>query len=125
MDQFDRDRVINNVREADTEDLLDRVTAFRDAMEPEAVAIIEEELARRGIEGDDIQRHASETCLDILRDADGWAYRCSFCNRPAVLRRWGWHRLWGMAPIPFPRLYNYCRAHRPELAEPQADPEDV
>jgi hypothetical protein len=125
MDQFDRDRVMNNVRAADTEDLLDRVTAFRDGMEPEAVNIIEEELANRGIDSDDIKRHASEICSDMLRDSDGWAYRCSFCNRPAVERRWGWHRLWGMAPIPIPRLYNYCRAHRPEQPEPQADPDDV
>src|SRR5262245_47710860 len=104
MDQFDRGRVLHNVREADTEDLLDRVTAFRDGMEPEAVTIIEEELARRGVFDEEIRRHASEICSDILYDADGWAYRCSFCKRPAVLRRWGWHRLWGMAPIPFPRL---------------------
>lgn len=121
MEEIDRTQIERNVRDADTEDLLDRVTAYRAGMEPEAVAIIEAELARRGYDHQDINRHAAETCADVVRSPDGWAYRCSFCNRPAVLRRWGLHKLWGVMTVPFPRLYSYCRIHTPE---PDEEPED-
>ena len=54
---FDRDSVLANVRQADTEDLLNRITAYRDGMEPEAVAMIEEELRERGVTAAEIAAH--------------------------------------------------------------------
>jgi hypothetical protein len=114
MVPFDRASVERNVQAAETQDLLDRVTAYRAGMEPEAVEIIEEELARRGYDRRDIDDYAADECTDLVCSPEGWAYRCSFCRRPAVLRRWGWHKLWGMVAVPFPRLYYYCRLHTPE-----------
>ena len=117
MDEFDRQAVERNVQDADTIDLLDRVTAYRAGMEPEAVTIIEDELARRGYDREDIDRHAAEECAGALLSPDGSAFRCSFCRRPAVLRRWGLHKLWGLLTVPFPRLYSYCRVHVPDEVE--------
>ena len=42
---FESERVRKNAREATTEDLLNRVTVYRGDMEPEALKIIEAELA--------------------------------------------------------------------------------
>src|SRR5262245_49520354 len=42
--RLDLEKVRANARAASTEDLLDRVTVFRDGLEPEAVAVLEEEL---------------------------------------------------------------------------------
>jgi hypothetical protein len=46
--------------------------------------------------------------------------RCSFCNRPAVVQRRRWHRLFGLVPV-FPKLFAYCDFHTtpkpPECAE--------
>jgi hypothetical protein len=124
MELFDRQQVERNVRSADTIDLLDRATAYRAGMEPQALSIIEAELARRGFGHEDIERHDVEECSDVLRTPDGWAYRCSFCRRPAVLRRWGLHKLWGVMTVPFPRLYNYCRYHTPQPAEENIENHD-
>ena len=49
MLDFDPERVTRNVQEAASEDLLDRMTVYRDGMKPEAIHIIAEELKRRGI----------------------------------------------------------------------------
>ena len=106
---FDPQRVEKNAREATTPDLLDRVTAFREGMEPEALDIIEAELRRRGVSAADIQQHREKTDHS-QRDANGVALRCSFCTAPAVAVRWGWHWLWGKVPL-FPRRFRYCKDH--------------
>ena len=107
----DPDRVLTNIREADTEDLLVRATLERPGMEPEALERIDAELDRRGItaahKADFHAEHA-----DCLRDAAGLPRRCSFCLRPAREEHWGWHRLWGRIPL-FPRHLRYCREHAP------------
>lgn len=108
--EFDSDRVLANARQACTEDLLDRVTAYRDGMEPEALAIIEAELARRGVRPAEIDAHAAQMGDVILR-SDGIAARCSFCERPAVSHGWSWHRLWNIVPV-FPRRHYFCAEHR-------------
>ena len=118
MLEFDPAAVRKHVRDATTEDLLDRVTAFRAGMEPEALPIIEDELARRGIGTAGIRHHELENCVDVVYRPEGFAYKCSFCRRPAVLRSWGWHRLWGLLPI-LPTTINYCSRH----AEPADEPE--
>ena|SRR5207249_3685288 len=106
---LDLDKVRANVRQAETEDLLDRATFYRAGMEPEAIEIIEEELRRRGVTAAD-QLSWQESGQDCLRDADGTAVKCSYCRRPAVYRGWGWHRLWGLIPV-FPRKFALCKDH--------------
>jgi hypothetical protein len=98
------------------------MTAFRTGMEPDAIPIIEAELARRGIDGAAIDRHAAENCDGVVLRPEGFAYRCSYCRRPAVLRRWGWHRVWGLLPI-LPIILSYCAAHAAMLQAEEA-PED-
>jgi hypothetical protein len=111
--KFDPDRVSANARKASTEDLLDRVTVYRSGMEPQALTIIEEELAQRGVDRRRIQEHGESREREALIHSDGAATMCSFCRKPAVARGWGWHRLWKRVPI-FPRLFNYCAEHRPD-----------
>jgi len=48
----------------------------------------------------------------LLMDPDGVALKCTYCDRPAVIRGWGWHRLWGVLPV-FPRHLNWCEIHEP------------
>ena len=106
---FKLDRIRKNVHAATTEDLLDRITVFRGGMEPAAIEVIEAELDRRGVGEKEIREHADRRS-DVLRSGSV-AQRCSFCDRPAVARGWGWHRLWGTLPI-LPRLFYYCEVHR-------------
>src|ERR671938_2122749 len=96
---FDRERVKANVQKADTEDLLDRVTVYRPEMEPEAVFVIEDELRARGVTPAEIDEHARRREEAGLWAPDGFVAKCSFCYRPAVGRRWGWHRLSGRLPL--------------------------
>jgi hypothetical protein len=122
---FDPERVRMNVRKATTEDLLDRVTVYREGMEPEAVEIIEGELQDRGVYRDQIRAHAERRAQQVLPLPDGTAAQCSFCHRPAVAEGWGWHWLglmiWGkkrsVFPV-FPRYYYYCDAHQPAPKAP-------
>src|SRR5947208_2710065 len=105
--QLDLDKVRTNVAQADTEDLLDRATVYRVGMEPEALAIIEAELRERGITARDIDEHEIRRNERVLIDVAGVARKCSCCDRPAVAEGWGWHRLWGWAPV-FPRWLRWC-----------------
>ena len=107
---FDSQAVLANVRQATTEDLLDRVTAYRAGMEPEALAIIEAELRERGVPPEEIQARALRAQEEVITRKDGIAATCSFCRAPAVKRCWGWHRLWSWLPV-FPRTFYYCREH--------------
>jgi hypothetical protein len=125
MLQFDPEAVERNAHESTTEDLLDRLTAFRSGMEPEAIPIMERELERRGVDRVAIRQHAVENCDRVVLRPEGFAYRCSFCRRPAVLRRRGWHRLWGLLPV-LPCVLNYCDAHAAMLQiEEDEDEEEV
>ncbi|GIW80016.1 MAG: hypothetical protein KatS3mg105_1823 [Gemmatales bacterium] len=119
--EYDPQRVRHNVLNAETEDLLDRVTVYRAGMEPDALEIIEMELKRRGISEADIDQHAELRRQTVLLMADGIARTCNFCDRPAVVRQWSWHRLWGLLPV-FPRRFDYCDRHRPAVE--QATPEE-
>ena len=106
----DPERMKRNIHDAQTLDLLDRVTAFRPGLEPQAVGWIEEELVQRGISAEDVLAHADHFSRNAIYLSDGTAARCSFCARPAVARDWGWHRFWGLVPV-FPRRYYYCADH--------------
>ena len=111
--KFDSERARANAQAATTEDLMDRITVYGAGMEPEAVRIIEAELARRGIGRQQIEAHATECKRRAIFLPDGTARRCSFCERPAIAQSWGWHRLWNQFPI-FPRRFWYCAEHQPK-----------
>lgn len=112
--QFHPDKVLANARRAATEDLLDRVTVFRDGMEPEALEVIEAELARRGLGPEEIHRHGRELKHRVVKRADGLVARCSFCPRAAVESRTGWHKLLRLVPL-FRRTLYYCERHWQEM----------
>ena len=138
--EFDLKRVAEYIRGADTEELLDRVTVYRDGMEPAALDLMEGELDRRGVTRADMAEHDAKQRAGAVMLPDGTALRCSFCDRPAVQQARGWHRLRlripfvgrligrGREPLPvgipiFPRVFAYCAFHcRPpkEEGEPEA-----
>jgi hypothetical protein len=107
---FDLDRVRANVAQAGTEDLLDRVTVYRAALEPAAVPVILEELRSRGLAADDILDHERARAAAV-RDPAGVAVPCARCRKPAVTREWGWHRLFDRIPV-FPWQFYLCADHR-------------
>jgi hypothetical protein len=104
------DKLLFNIRQADTDDLLDRITAYRSSMEPEAIDLIEQELHRRGVTAQQIAEHGEACQRECVFHADGSAKMCSFCRKPAVLEAWGWHKLWKRLPL-FPRPMRYCKQH--------------
>ena len=122
------ERIRENARKASTEDLLDRVTVFRAGMEPAALEIFEAELKDRGVPSERILAHEDQ------RRAGGLIggkvpRKCSFCDRPAIVRRWGLSRggrhgyipvlswivyalTWTFYMLPFrPWAYYYCEEH--------------
>ncbi len=109
--EWDPEKVAANIRQADTDDLLDRATAYRQGIEPEALALIDEELRRRGVAHAAIESRLHDCRLECLFHPDGAAMMCSFCGKPSVARAWGWHTLWQMIPL-FPRRLRYCQAHQ-------------
>jgi hypothetical protein len=109
---FDVNRVRANARQATTEDLLDRVTVFRADMESAAVAVIEEELRRRGVTPEQVQAHGERAAHQAIRLADGSVARCELCDRPAVMEQEGWQRLLSLVPL-YWRTFYYCAQHRP------------
>jgi hypothetical protein len=106
------ERVRANVCQATTEDLLERATAYRAGMEPEALALIEEELHRRGVGEEQLLARAERWERAGLPAAAGTARCCSLCPRPAVTTGWGWRRLWKVLPL-FPVRLRFCEVHRP------------
>ncbi len=110
--QLDLDRTRADVEKATTEDLLDRTTIYRAGMEPEALALIDDELHRRGALPEDVAAHAEWRRKAAIWDEDGLAVKCEKCARPAVVTSRGWHRLWGLVPV-FPRTFALCAEHRP------------
>lgn len=110
--RLDLERVRINVRQSATEDLLDRATIYRQGMEAEALAIIDDELRDRGVTREAIAEHERKRRENALLDVHGIAEKCSWCRRPAVGASWGWHRLWGLLPI-FPQRFAWCAEHRP------------
>jgi hypothetical protein len=114
--ELNLERVKANVQKAETEDLLDRATVYRDGMEPAALELIDSELRARGVSAADIAAHRERRARTIYA-ADGLPRKCEECSRPAVVRRWGWHRIWGSLPV-FPRLLSYCEEHMPATWRP-------
>lgn len=118
--------VRENARGATTEDLLDRVTAYRAGMEPDALAVIEEELAGRGIGPAQVWAYVKEHGANVLVDENGVALMCSYCDRPAIfvqlepdLQVMLMSLLCGQASL-VTGYRRYCADHRPAPpAEPQ------
>src|SRR5262245_19880287 len=108
---LDLKRVAEYIRQATTEELLDRVTVYRLGMEPAALDLMEGELDRRGVTRHDIEVHDAYRREDAIMLPDGTALRCSFCDRPAVVRKLGCHKLFGLIPL-LPWRYRYCSVHR-------------
>ncbi|QJW94098.1 hypothetical protein [Frigoriglobus tundricola] len=133
---YDLKRVAEYIRSAETEELLDRVTVYREGMEPAALDLMEGELDRRGVSVAQIAAHDAKQRTGAIMLSDGTARRCSFCDRPAVQQARGWHRLRlrvpfaalfigrGSAPLGFsvplfPRVFAYCSFHwRPPKESP-------
>ena len=130
-------RVAEYIRRAETEELLDRVTVYREGMEPAALDLMECELDRRGVSREEIATHDAKQRAEAIILPDGTVIRCSFCDRPAVQQARGWHWLRlrlpfaalligrGSAPLGFsiplfPRVFAYCSFHR-KPKEPPAD----
>jgi hypothetical protein len=107
---FDLDRVRTNVQNAPTDDLLDRATVYRSALEPAALPVILEELKARGVTPDIIVRH-EESRQGAVLDRNGVARLCGKCRKPAVVCEWGWHRMFNKLPL-FPRRFYLCEDHR-------------
>ena len=108
--ELDLDKVRANVRQAETADLLDRATVWRDGMEPEALEVIEAELRRRGVRADEVEAHARRRAETTIVRRDGLPAVCYRCGKPAVARRWVWGRRWRFGP-PFPRRAGVCEEH--------------
>lgn len=109
---FDLDRVRANVKRAATDDLLDRATVYRGGLEPAALPVILEELRARGVTAADVVRH-EEHHREVVYHPSGVARPCAKCQKPAVVREWGWHRLFDRVPL-FPRPFYLCADHRRE-----------
>lgn len=136
---FDLKRVAEYIRGASTEELLDRVTVYREGMEPAALDLMEGELDRRGVTREQIAEHDAKHRASAIMLPDGTAMRCSFCDRPAVRQTRAWHRmkvripflalLIGRGDVPlgfsipiFPMTFAYCEAHeREKLGPPEPD----
>lgn len=110
MLDFDAQRCLADLRQAETADLLDRVTAYRNGMEAAAVELIEAELGQRGIDPAAIAAHAEACRRECVFDGSGTALSCSRCRRPAVAVARRWQRLWRVLPL-FPRVVPLCREH--------------
>jgi hypothetical protein len=116
-------RVAEFIRRAETEELLDRVTVYREGMEPAALDLMEGELDRRGVSRAAIAEHGARRRESAIMLPDGTAMRCSFCSRPAVVQRRRWHRLFGRVPV-FPKVFAYCEVHTtPKPPENRAEEE--
>lgn len=118
--EFNLKRVAEFIRRADTEELLDRVTVYREGMEPAALDLMEGELDRRGVTREEIAEHDARRRENAIMLPDGTAMQCSFCTRPAVKQARAWHRLFGWVPV-FPKIFAYCDFHSKTKQERNAD----
>jgi hypothetical protein len=110
--KLDLEKVRANVRQATTEDLLDRATLFRSGMEAEALEVIEEELRARGVTLDVILAHESVRGVGLVRGPDGLPRVCAKCGRPATWEGCRWGR-WVGRFLPLASLRSaYCDEHR-------------
>lgn len=122
--QFNLKRVAEFIRRADTEELLDRVTIYREGMEPAALDLMEGELDRRGVTRAAIAEHDTKRRATAIMLDDGTALRCSCCSRPAVKQARRWYRVFGLLPV-FPKVFAYCELHTPKSASANPKPPEA
>lgn len=108
--RLDLKTIAARMRKAETEQLMDRVTVFREEMEPAAVDLIEGELSRRGVTEQQLSDHTQQREEYLIRRPDGSVVRCNFCERPAVVQARGWYRILRFVPL-YPRLFSCCGVH--------------
>lgn len=108
--ELNLERVRQNARSASTEDLLDRITVYRKGMEPAAIEIIETELDRRGVTQEQINEFEEQRRKKGFI-GEGVPRSCSFCDRPAVARAWGFSRGGYSLIKVIPWIFNYCEEH--------------
>ena len=82
-------------------------------LEPAALPVILEELRSRGLTPEAIVAHESARGT-VLYDETGAARTCQLCRKPAVVKEWGWHRMFGRLPL-FPRPFYLCEDHRTKV----------
>lgn len=110
--EWNEQKLLVNIRQADTDDLLDRITAYRAGMEQDAIGLIEGELQKRGVTAEQIAAHAEACKRECVLNNDGTAKSCSLCRKPAVAKGMGWHKLFWLIPV-FPRTLWLCKDHLP------------
>jgi hypothetical protein len=97
--QLDLEKVRIYAKKADNRALLDRVTVFRQGMEPAAIEIIKIELLERAYK-------------DLgIRGPEGLPRLCKKCALPAISREWGWLKVFGFIPL-LPWQHLYCEEHK-------------
>ncbi|MBX9680595.1 MAG: hypothetical protein K2X38_17710 [Gemmataceae bacterium] len=117
----EKERQLLRIRDAETDDLMAEATVFRPGMEPAALRSIDAELRERGVTAADLNQYVGER-PNLLIDAHGLPWQCSFCKQPAESEGWGWHWMWGRVPV-FPRWFRWCRTHVPESKSREQDGE--
>ncbi|MBP3955763.1 hypothetical protein J8F10_10760 [Gemmata sp. G18] len=110
--RFPLREIAQYIRSAPTEELLDRVTVYREGMEPAALDLMEGELDRRRVTRAQIADYDAKQRATAIMLPDGTAQRCERCDRPAVYQRRGWHRTYGWLPV-FRRTFYFCSFHQP------------
>jgi hypothetical protein len=113
-------RVAEYIRAAPTVELLDRVTVYREGMEPAALDLMEGELDRRGVTREEIAEHDAKMRETAIMLPDGTAMRCRLCDRPAIVQKRRWHRVFGLVPV-FRQLFAYCEFHSKPKSEQKAE----
>ena len=102
--------LLENIHQSHTEDLLERVTAFRAGMEPTAIKMIERELQWRGVTAVQIHDYAEACRRECVFDENGIAKMCSSCRRPAVRGKSG-AGICCSVYCRFSRAGRYCKKH--------------
>lgn len=110
---LDLQAVARRVAAVDTDVLLDWVTIAREGREPQAIAVVNKELHRRGVTAEQIAEHDRVRRDTVLFGVDGTAVKCCRCDRCAVVSVRGWFRLLRLIPL-FPTQFAYCEQHRPQ-----------
>lgn len=108
--EIDLRRVAEWMRSASTEELLDRVTVFREDVEPAAFDLFRGELDRRGVPEWAIAEHELVRRERIIQRADGSVVKCWKCPRPAVARARRWWRILRVIPV-LPLRMPVCEEH--------------
>jgi hypothetical protein len=110
---FRAEKRLARLKAMPTAELLDRVTVLQEQMDPDALELMQAELAGRGVGPEEIGAHARELRLLVVKGKDGLPATCYVCGRAAVAQIETWHRLLGIVPL-FRRQVFLCLDHAPK-----------